>query len=81
MEINTTDYYVKERQLWNGVVEYICVPKLQECGTCHCKVDSNKMTAIKYPLISDGIRHNVEKIICNKCYPQVKEILKDNPYK
>ena len=81
MEINTTDYYVKERQLWNGVVEYTCVPKLQECGTCHCRVDSKEMTAIKYPLVSDGIRHNVDKIVCNKCYPQVKEILKDNPYK
>ena len=81
MQINTTDYYVKERELWNGVVEYTCVPKLQECGTCHCKVDSNKMTAIKYPLVSDGIRHNVDKIVCNKCYPQVKEILRNNPYR
>ena len=81
MEINTTDYYVKERQLWNGVVEYTCVPKLQECGTCHNRVDSNKMTAIKYPLVSDGIRHNVDKIICDECYPQVKEILNNNPYK
>ena len=81
MEINTTDYYVKERQLWNGVVEYTCVPKLQECDTCHCKVDSNKMTAIRYPLVSGRIRHNVDKIICNECYPQVKEILNNNPYK
>ena len=81
MEINTTDYYVKERQLWNGVVEYTCVPKQQECDTCHYKIDSKEMTAIKYPLVSDGIRHNVDKIVCNKCYPQVKEILKDNPYK
>ena len=81
MEINTTDYYVKERQLWNGVVEYTCVPKLQECGGCGDKVDSNKMTAVRYPLVSNGIRHNVDKIVCDKCYPQVKEILKDNPYK
>ena len=81
MEINTTEYYVKERELWNGVKEYVCTPKLQECGTCHCKVDSKEMTAIKYPLISDGIRHNVDKIICDECYPQVKEILKDNPYR
>ena len=81
MQINTNKYYVKERELWDGVIEYICVPKLQECGTCHNEMDSNKMTAIKYPLVSDGIRHNVDKIVCNKCYPQVKEILDNNPYK
>ena len=44
MQINTTEYYVKERQLWNGVVEYTCIPKLQECGTCHNRVDSKEMT-------------------------------------
>ena len=78
MEINTTEYYVKERELWNGVKEYVCTPKLQECGTCHRRVDSKEMTAIKYPLVSDGIRHNVNKIVCNKCYPEIIRMVNDN---
>ena len=81
MNIDSNQYHIKKERLWNGVIQYTCTPHLQDCSTCKTKVKQENITSIKYPLVSDGIRHMVSKLICNKCYPAVKEILDNNPYK
>ena len=81
MNLNENQYDIRKERLMDGVVRIICTPKFQTCGTCKRKVEQWKMTAVKYPLITSKIRHIVDKIVCDKCYPKVKEILNNNPYK
>ena len=81
MQLDTTEYDIRKERLMDGVVRYTCTPKLQTCSTCKAKVEQLKMTAVKYPIISSGTRYIMNKIICPSCYPQVKEILDNNPYR
>ena len=81
MNLNESQYDIRKERLMDGVVRFTCTPKLQTCGTCKGKVEQWKMTAIKYPIVSDRTRYIMNKIVCDKCYPQVREILKDNPYR
>jgi len=81
MNLSENQYDIRKERLMDGVVRFTCTPKLQTCGTCKGKVEQWKMTAVKYPLITNKIRHIVDKIVCPRCYPQVKEILNNNPYR
>jgi|TARA_Y100000034_G_scaffold120287_1_gene163029 hypothetical protein len=79
--LNENQYDIRKESLMDGVIRFTCIPKFQTCGTCKGKVEQGKMTAVKYPLIRNKVRYIINKIVCPSCYPQVKEILNNNPYK
>ena len=79
MRLDEKYYKVKKQTLMHGVVQFICIPKLQECDVCNKKKEYNNMTVIKYAVMTKAMgRKMFSRNVCNKCYPEVKRILNNN---
>ena len=81
MEINTTDFNVKEEILFNGTIKYICTPKERKCDHCNKQKRYDKLNAVKFPTIQNKERYVIDALICDVCYPEIKELMNNNPYK
>ena len=83
MEINNTDFNVKEERLFNGVIRYICTPKERKCDNdgCNNTVRFDKLNFIKFSTVKDKQRYTIDAMVCNSCYPQIKEWIDNNPYR
>ena len=79
MQINTTDFNVKVEQSVNGVVKYICVPKKKECDHCNKQKRYDKLNPIKFATEKERQKYIVDVMICNTCYPEIKELVDNNP--
>ena len=81
MEINTTDFNVKKEILFNGTIKYICTPKERKCDNCEKQIRYDKLNSIKFPTIKNKTRYVVDALICDDCYPTIKELMDNNPYR
>ena len=81
MQINTTDYNVKVEHCFNGTVKYICVPKKRQCDNDRCNelIRTDKLNPIKFATVKDKTKYNVDALVCDHCYPQIKEYIENNP--
>ena len=81
MQMNTTDYNVKIEYWFNGTVKYICVPKKRKCDNDRCNklIRTDKLNLIKFATEKDKTKYNVDALICDDCYPQIKEYVENNP--
>ena len=83
MEINTTDFNVKKEILFNGTIKYICTPKERKCDNDRCNKQTryDKLNPIKFPIIQNKERYMIDELICDVCYPEIKELMNNNPYR
>tara|TARA_Y100000593_G_C4098668_1_gene232138 strand:- start:258 stop:518 length:261 start_codon:yes stop_codon:yes gene_type:complete len=81
MQINTTDYNVKTETLFNGTIKYVCVPKERKCDNDRCKkvVRYDKLNLVKFATVKEKTRYNIDAMVCDSCYPEVKEMIDNNP--
>ena len=81
MQLNSNEYHIKQENLQHGKKRITLIPKVQVCDICEDQHKSRDMQIIKYPMVYEMGRVMMSKNICCECYPEVQEILKDNPYK
>ena len=83
MQINTTDFNVKEEILFNGTIKYICTPKERKCDNDDCNKQKryDKLNAVKFPTVQNKIRYMIDALVCDVCYPEIKELMNNNPYR
>ena len=81
MEINTTDFNVREETLFNGTIKYICTPKERKCDHCSKQIRYDKLNPVQFPTIQGKERYIINALICDACYPEIKELMNNNPYK
>ena len=81
MQINESDYNIKVEHCFNGTVKYVCTPKERQCDNdgCNKLTRYDKLTLVKFSTVNDKQRYIVDAMICNSCYPQVKEWINNNP--
>ena len=80
MEINATDFNVSKETLFNGTIKYICTPKERKCDHCNKQERYDRLNPIKFPTIKNKERYMINALICNICYPEIKELVDNNPY-
>ena len=83
MQINDADYNVKVEHCFDGTVKYICTPKKRKCDNdiCNKLVRYDKLNYVKFATEKDKQKYIVDAMVCNSCYPQVKEWIDNNPYR
>jgi len=79
MEINTTDFNVKEEILFDGTIKYICTPKERKCDHCEKQERYDRLNPVKFATIKNKQRYVVDALICGACYPEIKELIDNNP--
>ena len=76
-----SDYDIEKEILFNGVIKYICTPKERECDHCNKQIRYDKLSPVKFPTIKNNERYMIDALICSNCYPQVRELINNNPYR
>ena len=75
MEINTTDFNVREEILFDGTIKYICTPKERKCDHCNKLIRYDKLNPIKFTTVKDKQRYTVNALVCDDCYPEINELI------
>ena len=83
MQINDADYNVKVEHCFDGTVKYICTPKKRKCDNdiCNKLTRYDKLNFVKFRTVKDKQPYMIDALVCNSCYPQVKEWIDNNPYR
>ena len=83
MQINTTEFNVTEEILFNGTIRYTCTPKERKCDNddCNKTVKYNKLNPVKFATERNRQKYIVDALVCNSCYPEIKELIDNNPYR
>ena len=81
MQLNTSEYHVKQENLQYGKKRITLIPKVQVCEICKGQHKSRNMQVVRYPMEYEMGRVIESRNVCDDCKPYVKEILDNNPYK
>ena len=76
-----SDYDIEKEILFNGTIKYVCTPKERKCDHCNNLKRYDKLNAVKFPTVQNKIRYMIDALVCDVCYPEIKELMNNNPYR